>query len=182
MIIENKKIEGKKLTWILHCPTKFDAEELSKLRVKIDGETENLDREPGENLLSPEDFEKIILEDAEAERSIFLLVEAEGKIVGFTRLAGNKLKRFRHKAEFGICILKEYWGYGIGRVLLENVLMCADASGIEKISLTVVETNTKAIELYKKYGFVEEGLLVKDRIHKDGNYYNTLIMGRISGK
>ncbi|MBL4936957.1 GNAT family N-acetyltransferase [Clostridium sp. YIM B02515] len=182
MIIENKKIEDKNLTWILRCPTKFDAEELSKLRVKIDGETENLDREPGENLLTQEDFEKIILEDAEAERSVFLLAEAEGKIVGFTRLAGNNLKRFRHKSEFGICILKEYWGYGIGRVLLENVLMCADSSGIEKISLTVVETNTKAIQLYKKYGFAEEGLLIKDRIHKDGNYYNTVIMGRISGK
>lgn len=182
MIIENKKIEGEKLTWTLRCPTEFDAEELSKLRVKIDGETENLDREPGENLLSTEDFEKVILEDAEAETSIFLIAEAEGKIVGFTRLAGNKLKRFRHKAGFGICILKEYWGYGIGRVLFENILMCADASGIEKISLTVVETNIKAIQLYKKYGFVEEGLLVKDRIHKDGNYYNTVVMGRISGK
>ncbi|ERI92332.1 acetyltransferase, GNAT family [Clostridiales bacterium oral taxon 876 str. F0540] len=182
MIIENKRIEGKNLTWILRCPTKFDAEELSKLRVKIDGETENLDREPGENLLTSEDFEKIILEDAEAERSIFLIAEAEGKIIGFTRLAGNKLKRFRHKAEFGICILKEYWGYGIGRVLLENILMCADNSGIEKISLTVVQSNTKAIRLYKKHGFVEEGLLIKDRIHNDGNYYNTVIMGRISGK
>jgi hypothetical protein len=45
MIIENKRIEGKNLTWILRCPTKYDAIELSKLRVKIDGETENLDRE-----------------------------------------------------------------------------------------------------------------------------------------
>ncbi len=182
MIIESKKIEGKNLTWILRCPTEFDAEELSKLRVEIDGETENLDREPGENLLSPEDFAKIILEDAESERSIFLLAEAEGKIVGFTRLVGNNLNRFRHKADFGICILKEYWGYGIGRVLLENILICADSSGVEKISLTVVEANTKAIQLYKKYGFAQEGLLIKDRIHKDGNYYNTVIMGRSSGK
>ena len=57
--------------------------------------------------------------------------------------------------------------------------MHIDMVGIEKISLTVVQTNTKAIELYKTYGFVEEGLLMKDRIHKDGNYYNTVIMGRL---
>ena len=44
---------------------------------------------------------------------------------------------------------------------------------------TVVQTNTKAVELYKRYGFVEEGLLIKDRIHKDGNYYNTVIMGKL---
>ncbi|MHB8034181.1 N-acetyltransferase [Clostridium botulinum] len=182
MIIENKIIEGKNLTWILRCPTKYDATELSELRVKIDGETEYLDREPGEDLLTPEDFEKLIYEDLIGEKTIFLVAEVEGKIIGFSRCQGSKLNRFRHKAEFGICISKEYWGYGIGRVLLENILMWADAVGIEKISLTVVQTNTRAIQLYKKYGFVEEGLLIKDRIHKDGNYYNTVMMGRLLEK
>lgn len=180
MIIENKRIEGKNLTWMLRCPTKHDAIQLSKLRLKIDGETENLDREPGENLLTPEDFEKLIYEDLIAEKNLFLVAEVEGKIVGFARCQGNKLSRFRHKAEFGICISKEYWGHGIGKVLLENILIWADIAGIEKITLTVVETNTKAINLYKRHGFIEEGLLIKDRIHKDGNYYNTVIMGRFN--
>lgn len=180
MIIVNKLIEGKSLTWVLRCPTKNDAIELSELRVKIDGETENLDRESGECLLTPEDFTTLIHDDSIAEKAIFLLAEAEGKIVGFARCVGSKLTRFRHKAEFGICILKEYWGHGIGRMLLENILAWADNSGIEKISLNVVQTNTKAIQLYQKYGFVEEGLLIKDRIHRDGNYYNTVIMGRLS--
>ncbi|CUU49850.1 protein of unknown function [Clostridium beijerinckii] len=26
---------------------------------------------------------------------------------------------------------------------------------------------------------MQEGLLINDRIHKDGKYYNTVIMGRI---
>ncbi|MFT9495247.1 GNAT family N-acetyltransferase [Anaerosolibacter sp.] len=182
MIIENKKIEGKSLTWILRCPTKYDAIELAELRVKIDGETENLDREPAEGLLTPEDFEKLIYEDSIAEKTIFLVAEVEGKIVGFTRCEGSKLSRFKHKAEFGICILKEYWGHGIGKVLLENILIWADTMGIEKIALTVIQTNSKAIQLYKRYGFVEEGLLMKDRFHKDGNYYNTVVMGRLLDK
>lgn len=182
MIIESRKIEGKNLTWILRCPKKEDAAELSSLRIKIDGETENLDREPGENLFTPEDFEKLIYEDSIANRTLFLVAEVEGKLVGFTRCEGNKLSRFRHKAEFGICITKDYWGYGIGKVLLENILCWSDTVGIEKISLTVVETNTGAIQLYKSFGFKEEGLLIKDRIHKDGNYYNTVIMGRTSNK
>lgn len=182
MIIESKRIEDKGITWTLRCPTKSDAAELSKLRVKIDGETENLDREPGEGLLTPEDFEKLIYEDSIAEKTLFLVAEVESKIVGFTRCEGNKLSRFRHKSEFGICISKDYWGYGIGRTLLENILKWADTTGIEKISLTVVQANRKAIELYKRYGFVEEGLIIKDRIHKDGNYYNTVIMGRFLDK
>lgn len=182
MIVENKRIDGNNLTWILRCPTKNDAIELSKLRIEIDGETEYLDRESGEGLLTPDDFEKLIYEDSIAEKNIFLLAEVKGKIVGFTRCEGSKLSRFRHKAEFGICILKEYWGYGIGKVMIENILMWADTAGIKKISLTVVQTNTNAIQLYKKYGFVEEGLLINDRIHKDRNYYNTVIMGRVLNK
>ena len=182
MVIKDKRIEGENLTWILRCPTKADAGELSKLRVKIDGETENLDREPGEGFLTKEDFERIIYEDTASKTTLFLLAEVKGKIVGFTRCEGNKLSRFRHKAEFGICILKECWGYGIGKVFLENVLMCANTAGIKKISLTVVETNGKAIELYEKYGFLEEGLLINDRIHKDGSYYNTVIMGKFLDK
>jgi RimJ/RimL family protein N-acetyltransferase len=182
MLIDNKVIESKGINWILRCPTKQDATELSRLRLQIDGETEYLDRESGEGFLTPEAFEKLIYEDSIAEKNIFLVAEVEIKIVGFTRCEGSKLSRFRHKAEFGICILKEYWGYGIGKVLLESVLSWADNAGIEKISLTVVQTNTKAIQLYEKYGFVEEGVLIKDRIHKDGNYYNTVIMGRLLHK
>jgi RimJ/RimL family protein N-acetyltransferase len=178
MIIEDKVIEYKNIKWVLRCPTKNDAAELCKLRVEIDGETEFLDREPGEGLLTPEDFERLIHKDSIAEKTLFLVAEVEGKLVGFSRCVGSELSRFRHKAEFGICILKKYWGYGIGKVLLENILEWADTVGIEKISLTVVETNTKAIQLYKRYDFVEEGLLIKDRIHKDGSYYNTVLMGR----
>lgn len=178
MIIESKRIETKDFTWTLRCPTLQDCAELSELRVKIDGETEYLDREAGEAYLSPKDFEILINEDLISEKHLFLVAEAEGKIVGFTRCIGNELSRFRHKADFGICILKEYQGHGIGKGLLENILSWADKVGIEKITLSVVQTNTNAIRLYWKFGFVEEGLLIKDRIHKDGNYYNTVIMGR----
>lgn len=179
MIIDSNKIETGGFNWILRCPTVQDAEELSVLRVVIDGETEYLDREAGEAYLSPEDFVTLIKEDLSDEKHLFLVAEAEGRIVGFTRCIGNPLRRFQHKAELGICILEEFCGQGIGKALLEHVLSWADSVGIEKISLSVVQTNIKAVHLYKNYGFVEEGLLIQDRKHKDGSYYNTLLMGRI---
>jgi RimJ/RimL family protein N-acetyltransferase len=181
MTIHSKSVESKNLYWTLRCPTVKDAAELSELRVKIDGETQNLDREPGEGYLSPKEFEDLIKDDNEAEKNLFLVAEVDGRIVGFTRCVGNKLSRFKHKAEFGICILNEYQGYRIGRILLEHIINWADEIGIQKINLTVLETNEKAIRLYEKFGFVKEGLLLHDRIHKDGRYYNTVIMGRFQG-
>ncbi len=44
--------------------------------------------------------------------------------------------------------------------------------------LYALETNESAINLYKKHGFVTEGLLKNDRVLSDGNYYNTIVMGR----
>ena len=178
MLIESKQIVGKNLVWTLRCPTINDAVELSNLRVRIDGETEFLDREPGEDLLTPEKCAELIQDDTMAERTLFLVAEVEGQLVGFTRCVGSKLKRFHHKAEFGICILQEYCGHGIGKALMERVLEWADSVSIKKVSLTVVQTNTNAIQLYQKLGFVEEGILINDRIHKDGNYYNTVLMGK----
>jgi ribosomal protein S18 acetylase RimI-like enzyme len=45
----------------------------------------------------------------------------------------------------------------------------------------VLETNDKAIRLYQNYGFEVEGVLKKDKLLSDGNYYNTIVMGRFNG-
>lgn len=176
---KEQRINGKNILWILRCPVTSDAEELSKLRVEIDGETEYLDREAGEDFRSPDDYKLMIQDDLASETSLFLVAEVDGTIIGYTRCIGSKLQRFRHKADFGICILKAYWGHGIGAIMLDNIIRWADTIGLKKISLSVVQTNISAIQLYKKFGFIEEGLLINDRIHKDGNFYNTLIMRKI---
>lgn len=69
---------------------------------------------------------------------------------------------------------------GIGTNLLKETIRWADTNDIKKITLSVLETNEKAIILYKKYGFEEEGLLKKDKLLTDGNYYNTIIMGKFN--
>ncbi len=90
------------------------------------------------------------------------------------------MKRFSHKIEFGVCVLKDFWGYGMGKNLLKESIFWADSNGIKKITLNVLETNDKAITLYKKLGFEIEGILKKDKLHSDGKYYNTIVMGRCS--
>lgn len=156
-----------------------DSKRLSEIRLQIDGETENLDREQGEAYIDEAGFQHIIEKDAESKRNLFLVAEANGQIVGFSRCAGNVLKRTAHQVEFGVGVLKDYWGHGIGKGLLKESIVWADANQIIKINLKVLETNEKAILLYKKYGFEVEGILKKDKFLSDGNYYSTVLMGRI---
>ncbi|WP_375566957.1 GNAT family N-acetyltransferase [Bacillus pumilus] len=178
MIISENLFTVRDLTYRIRSAAIGDAKQLSALRLKIDGETEYLDREPGEAFLHEKDFEVLIQEDAKQSRHLFLVADIEGEIVGFSRCEGHSLKRSAHKVTFGIVIQKDAWGYHIGKELLAASIDWADQQGIQKMSLHVLETNQKAIRLYERHGFLIEGVLKNDKRLADGLYYNTVVMGR----
>ncbi|NHM31934.1 GNAT family N-acetyltransferase [Neobacillus terrae] len=165
-------------SYMIRSAEEKDAKCLSEIRVQIDGETENMDREKGEAYIDESGFKQMIKEDSESDRKLFLVAEANDRIAGFSRCEGNKLKRSAHKVEFGVCVLKEFWGHGIGKNFLKESIQWADSNHIKKITLNVLETNEKAKNLYEKHGFEVEGVLRNDKLLSDGNYYNTIIMGR----
>jgi ribosomal protein S18 acetylase RimI-like enzyme len=181
MITNKQDFNVNGLQYTIRSAVNTDAKALSELRLHIDGETENLDREKGEAFIDIPGFEQLIRADTENSRNLFLVAEVQGRLAGFARCEGSPLKRLAHKVEFGVCVLKEFWGYGIGRNLLQEAIAWADVSSIHKITLNVLETNVKAIELYTKLGFEIEGILKKDKLLSDGKYYNTLVMGRFKG-
>ncbi|MFP3581719.1 GNAT family N-acetyltransferase, partial [Arthrobacter sp. SIMBA_036] len=52
-----------------------------------------------------------------------------------------------------------YHGRGVGTALLRALTETADASlGLRRLELQVFVDNTPAIALYRKFGFVEEGV------------------------
>jgi len=55
---------------------------------------------------------------------------------------------------FGICILDNYQSKGYGKKLLEYILNNDKIKNLNSIYLTVDKNNEKAINLYKKYGFI----------------------------
>ncbi|WP_226646234.1 GNAT family N-acetyltransferase [Mesobacillus subterraneus] len=181
MVINQQDFYVKGVNYTIRAATNGDAEEISELRLQIDGETENMDREKGEGYIDHAGFERIIEADTKHPKNLFLVAETNGKIIGYSRCVGNDLKRFLHKAEFGLGVLKDFWGFGIGKNLMKETISWADNNGIEKIVLYgVLETNKRGIELYKSLGFEIEGLMKKDRILSDGKYYNTYIMARFN--
>ena len=49
--------------------------------------------------------------------------------------------------------------------------------GLHKLSLSVFPHNAAAIALYRKFGFVEEGRLVKQYRRKSGELWDAIEMG-----
>lgn len=58
---------------------------------------------------------------------------------------------------------EEHQGNGFGSLMLEFVIQLCELSKVPNISLEVRESNTKAIGLYNKYGFIYS--------HKRNQYY-----------
>lgn len=178
MKIDSQEYAFNGISYIVRSALDEDAAELSALRLQIDGETEYLDREKGESFIDASGFEQIIKTDSENPKNLFLVATANRRIVGFSRCEGNHLNRYSHKVEFGVCVLKDYWGYRIGKNLIRESISWADSNEIKKMTLHVLEINVKAVQLYETLGFEIEGILKRDKVLSDGNYYNTIVMGR----
>ena len=152
-----------------------DSLRFSRFLNKVSSETPYLsfDEEESPDLDASESMLKIL---SMGKNASYAAVE-DGEIVGNITFRGrDNRKRLSHVGEIGIVVAKSYWGRGIGRVLIERVVEHARENSIEKISLKVLDTNKRAVELYEKIGFVREGLL-KDEVKIGKNYYNYIVMG-----
>ena len=59
--------------------------------------------------------------------------------------------------EFGIDVVEEYWGLGIGKAMMKACVQCAQNAGYQQLELEVVAENQRAENMYKSIGFVEYG-------------------------
>ncbi len=73
-------------------------------------------------------------------------------------------------------ISEEYVGLGHGQNMYNLIFKLGfDVWGMNRLWLSVLENNHRAIKLYKKMGFVDEGMQRK-AIYKNGQYLNYLNM------
>ncbi len=121
-------------------------------------ETDYLLSYPDENSFDAEQESKFLEEKTNSKNEIEIIAVVDGKIVGTAGIeaVGAKYK-LRHRAEFGISILREYWGLGLGKALTEACIQCAKDAGFSQLELNVVATNERAMKLYREMGFVEFG-------------------------
>ncbi len=156
-----------------------ESKEIINFVKAVDSETDYLTRETGEFNISIEKEKEFIRDKENSSNSVFLTAKVNGRIVGTIGFLGNSLKRYRHRGQFGIAILKDYWNYGIGSKMLSVMLGWADKNEFKKITLEVDDINGKAIKLYQKFGFEIEGKLKKDKYLGNGEYRDSFIMARL---
>jgi ribosomal protein S18 acetylase RimI-like enzyme len=99
--------------------------------------------------------------------------------VGGAELIGSLVvEPSRHGfGEIGMAVAREWRGRGVGSALLADAIEWARGRGLHKLSLGVFAHNTAAIELYRKFGFVEEGRRIKQYRRASGELWDAIEMG-----
>ena len=135
-----------------------DGKEVCDVYNRTHAETDFMLAYPDENCFDPERESKFLSDKTKSPTDIEIIAIVDEKIVGTGGIqAIGTIHKLMHRTDFGVCVLKEYWGIGIGKAISEACIECARNAGFVQIELNVVSDNIKAIEMYKAMGFVEFG-------------------------
>ena len=149
---------------------------------RVAGESDNLSRGAGEFDISPAEEADIIRKFGAAENQLFLVAVVEDDIIGDLTFSAGRRPRVRHSGELGMSVIKPYWGKGVGSLLLDGLIDWARASAVvKKLNLRVRTDNERALRLYRRKGFVEEGRQRKE-LFIDGDYHDLYMMGLLVGE
>jgi diamine N-acetyltransferase len=113
------------------------------------------------------------------KNSEFYVAELDNKLIGYLKLnfgqSQTELKDDKAIEIERIYVLKEFHGKGVGQVLYDKAMQIARQTDADYVWLGVWEENPRAINFYKKNGFVE----FDKHIFKLGNDEQTDIMMKL---
>lgn len=121
-------------------------------------------------------FVNQVILHASSSKSYMIVDSQTNRPIGITSLIQIDLKN-RH-AE---CIIdigeKEYWGKGYGREAMKLLLDYAFLEmNLHRVSLRVFSFNEKAIKLYERIGFKQEGIS-RQFLFREGKWHDLVHMG-----
>ncbi len=161
---------------IQHCKVE-DAQAILALFTGACGQSDFMNFYPDEVKLTLTQEQTFIEQKKANNREVLLCAKIDADIVAMASITavGNNDK-LRHRAEFGITVLQEFWAQGIGNALMQALIEVSKNAGYAQLECSVVAENTRAIALYQKYGFQKIGCNPKGFRLRDGNYKALLSM------
>ena len=100
----------------------------------------------------------------------------DSRVVGWCDIMPGWRDTLKHCGSLGMGLLAQYRGQRIGEALFSGCLTLATAVGITRVELEVREDNLPARALYRRLGFVAEGVK-RHGMRVRGHYINTVAMG-----
>ena len=157
-----------------------DAQAMIEFRKQMSLESKNTMHYPGMKLPLVEESAKFLQDQFEHPVNVGYGAFLEDRIIGSfgLRVPRHDHPWTSHVGEFGMGILKEYWGQGLGKKFLEIQEDYARNNKLTRVQATVRTFNLSGIHLYLKAGFEIEGTL-RNTALIDGKYFDEYTIAKI---
>lgn len=157
-----------------------EAQKFWNMMNELDRETAFMMYEPGEREEKACNIERLrkTIENAVEGEDLLWIAECDNEIVGYIWAQRGNLNRVAHTAYIVTGIRSAYRNQGIGLAFFGYLDEWARKKQVMRLELTVECTNTIAIHLYEKNGFVMEGIRKKSMC-VDGIYTDEYYMAKL---
>lgn len=157
-----------------------DAEALIAYMHRLTNEPHNnITLDPGQWTMTVEDERAFLAHrNANVDNGIFAVATVGQEVVGLAQLDRGTKPSTRHAATLGISVDAAWRRQGIATALMDYLLAWAGKQALVRIELKVFARNAGAIQLYRKFGFIEEGRHPKALL-KQGIWVDDLTMGLV---
>ena len=163
------------MDFIIREATGADAEKMLHYNNIVGGETDFLSFGADTFNISVEKEARFLERFKNSKKDLMLVALDADKIVANASIEGNRTKRYAHRAELSITVLRDYWGNGIGSSLMEKLISFSKEIGYKSVYLDVRGDNERAISIYKKFGFEKIGVY-NDYFNINGEFYPAILM------
>jgi phosphinothricin acetyltransferase len=134
-----------------------------------------------ETLSTPEE-RAASLERHQREGFPVLVADEDGDVVGFASYehfrGEGKWPGYRTTAEHSIHVSERTWGHGVGRALMEALMVRAKAAGIHVLVGAVDGENEASLRFHERLGFIEVARMSQTG-QKFGRWLDLVLVQRI---
>jgi len=116
------------------------------------------------------------IENLKKGRTITVMAESGGELLGYASLHHNEVLWTRHVGEIRVLLKPELRGFGLGKALANEVFAIAKDLGLQKVMVQMTTDQRGARGMVESLGFRPEALLADFVMGRDGRTYDLLIM------
>jgi RimJ/RimL family protein N-acetyltransferase len=116
------------------------------------------------------------VENMKKGRTITILAESEGKLVGWANLHRDEVMWQRHVGEIRVLLKPDLRGIGLGKIMANEGFSIAKDLGLQKMMVRMTTDQRGARGMVEALGFRPEALLADFVMDREGRTHDLLIM------
>jgi RimJ/RimL family protein N-acetyltransferase len=125
--------------------------------------------------------EREYISGLDSTKNLLIVASAGDEVVGCLAAlqsdAGIRVET-SHILHIGLHLKEQFRGFGIGTHLLNYSIEWAIELGYKKLEANIFTTNQRSLSMFKKAGFIEEGVR-KNRIRMGRDFISEVLMGKV---